>query len=325
MVLHPFVVFLSGLLILIAGAELLLKGASKLADMLGMSPVVIGLTIVALGTSIPELAVGLTAVTEGKGVLSVGNIAGANIVNILLILGLAALIKPIPLTQLYLKLDLFVMIAAAMALVGMAMDGMLRQWEGMLLLAGAVVYIVALLRAARQKRTAEASRPSSESSPAHSGHVWAQVSWNASMLLIGIAITILGADLLVSGAVKLAQIYGVSDAFIGLTIVAIGTTAPELATSLLAILRNQRSVAVGALIGSYIFNILVILGATVIFSVNGIALEKSMIWFDLPFVAVVAMMCAYACRTGKSMARKEGAFFMMTYFAYLGTLLVYRT
>ena len=145
------------------------------------------------------------------------------------------------------------------------------------------------------------------------------------MLLLGIAITIGGANLLVSGAVELAQAYGVSDAFIGLTIVAIGTTAPEFATAMLATIRNKRNVAVGTLIGSFIYNILVILGVSMMFSADGIPLERNLVWLDLPIMVAVAMLCIFTCRNGRSLTRKEGVFFVLSYLLYLGALLIFRT
>lgn len=327
MELHPFVVFLSGLLILITGAELLLRNASRLADMLGISPLVIGLTIVAMGTSIPELAVGITAATEGRGSLAVGNVAGANIVNILCILGLTAVIRPIPLRQMYLKLDFAVMAGAAVALLVMALDGLLTPLEGLLLVLGAILYTVAILRTTQRREAAETSNSLVEESPAHkqSSRGWGKICWISAMLLLGIAITIGGANLLVSGAVELAQAYGVSDAFIGLTIVAIGTTAPEFATAMLATIRNKRNVAVGTLIGSFIYNILVILGVSMMFSADGIPLERNLIWLDLPIMVAVAMLCIFTCRNGRSLTRKEGVFFVLSYLLYLGALLIFRT
>jgi cation:H+ antiporter len=324
MVLHPFIVFLSGLLILIAGAELLLRGASRLADMLGMSPVMIGLTIVALGTSIPELAVGLTAVSEGKGGLSVGNIAGANIISILFILGLTALIRPMSLTQIYLKLDLAVMVAAGAMLAAMGLDGRLTPQEGLLLALGAVAYTIVILRTTQRRRTIEAP-PAEASRRSDQAFNWAEAAWHAAMLAIGISLTLFGADLLVSGAVALARAYGVSETLIGLTIVSLGTTTPELATALLGIVRNKRNVAVGTLIGSYIYNILVILGITMLFSGQGIMLERNVVRFDLPFMAAVAIMCAWVCRSDHRLSRAEGAMFMMVYLAYICALLVFRT
>lgn len=327
MVIHPFVVFLCGLLILISGAELLLRSATKFADMLGMSPVVIGLTIVALGTSVPELAIGITAATEGKGVLSVGNIVGANMVNILCILGMAALIRPMSLSQMYLKLDLVVMIMASSLLLLMSMDGRLMPWEGALLVLSAVIYTIVILRTIGRRRSAETAGISGEPQAAHAPRPtgWPVACWYAALLLIGITITLLGSDLLVSGAVELAQILGVSDGLIGLTIVALGTTTPELATTLLGIIRNKRNVVVGTLVGSFIYNILIILGVTVITSQTGIGLEKNMQWLDLPFMVVVALGCAYACRSGHHLSRGEGAIFLMVYILYMGPLVVFRT
>jgi cation:H+ antiporter len=257
MTLHPVVIFLGGLVVIVVGAELLLRGATRIAAMLGIKPILIGLTVVAVGTSAPELAVGVTAALEGKGPLAVGNIAGTNIVNILFILGLSAAIRPLPLQLQSIRLDVPVMIASAIALFVMAFDGVLSRTEGLILVAAALVYTAALIRLSRRESAAMKQEFAEEFSPQalHAGRGIARGSWNAVLLVVGMGLTILGADLLVGGAVNLARMLGVSDAIIGLTIVAIGTSAPELATTVVATIKDDRDVAIGNLIGSSISNI----------------------------------------------------------------------
>lgn len=331
MALHPALLFLGGLVVVVLGAEMLLRGATRIATLLRISPIVIGLTVVSVGTSAPELAVGLTAAHEGKGPLAVGNIAGTNIVNILLILGLSAAIRPLPTRSLSVRLDVPVMIATAVALLVMAMDGVLTRAEGLGLLLAAVVYTVALVQLSRQEapdtrlafRDALAAQAPPRLNLPTGAAAWA---WNGALLLAGMALAVLGAELLVAGAVELAKAYGVSDAFIGLSIVAIGTSAPELVTTMISTLRNDRDVAIGNLIGSSIYNVLVILGLTMVAApASGVDVSAEVLWIDLPLAALVAIVCLPVFRSDRLVSRREGIGFVLAYAAYLGSLLLWRT
>jgi cation:H+ antiporter len=329
--LHPALLFLGGLVVVVLGAEMLLRGATRIATLLRISPIVIGLTVVSVGTSAPELAVGLTAAHEGKGPLAVGNIAGTNIVNILLILGLSAAIRPLPTRSLSVRLDVPVMIATAVAVLVMAMDGVLTRAEGLGLLLAAVVYTVALVQLSRQEapdtrlafRDALAAQAPPRVNLPTGAAAWA---WNGALLLAGMALAVLGAELLVAGAVELAKAYGVSDAFIGLSIVAIGTSAPELVTTMISTLRNDRDVAIGNLIGSSIYNVLVILGLTMVAApTSGVDVSAEVLWIDLPLAALVAIVCLPVFRSDRLVSRREGIGFVLAYAAYLGSLLLWRT
>ncbi|WP_218016586.1 calcium/sodium antiporter [Hydrogenophaga pseudoflava] len=331
MALHPALLFLGGLVVVVLGAEMLLRGATRIATLLRISPIVIGLTVVSVGTSAPELAVGLTAAHEGKGPLAVGNIAGTNIVNILLILGLSAAIRPLPTRSLSVRLDVPVMIATAVAVLVMAMDGVLTRAEGLGLLLAAVVYTVALVQLSRQEapdtrlafRDALAAQAPPRVNLPTGAAAWA---WNGALLLAGMALAVLGAELLVAGAVELAKAYGVSDAFIGLSIVAIGTSAPELVTTMISTLRNDRDVAIGNLIGSSIYNVLVILGLTMVAApTSGVDVSAEVLWIDLPLAALVAIVCLPVFRSDRLVSRREGIGFVLAYAAYLGSLLLWRT
>ncbi|WP_218669495.1 calcium/sodium antiporter [Hydrogenophaga sp. H7] len=331
MALHPALLFLGGLVVVVLGAEMLLRGATRIATLLRISPIVIGLTVVSVGTSAPELAVGLTAAHEGKGPLAVGNIAGTNIVNILLILGLSAAIRPLPTRSLSVRLDVPVMIATAVALLVMAMDGVLTRAEGLGLLLAAVVYTVALVQLSRQEapdtrlafRDALAAQAPPRLNMPTGAAAWA---WNGALLLAGMALAVLGAELLVAGAVELAKAYGVSDAFIGLSIVAIGTSAPELVTTMISTLRNDRDVAIGNLIGSSIYNVLVILGLTMVAApTSGVDVSAEVLWIDLPLAALVAIVCLPVFRSDRLVSRREGIGFVLAYAGYLGSLLLWRS
>lgn len=327
MSLHPALVVLGGLVVIIAGAEILLRGASRLAAMLGIKPILIGMTVVAVGTSAPELAVGVAAVIDGKGSLAVANIAGTNMFNILFILGLSAAIRPLPLQLQSIKLDVPVMIASAIALVVMAYDGLLTRFEGALLVLAATVYSVALIRLSqresedmRQEFAGEFSREA-----VNAGYGRRRALWNGTLLVVGIGLTLVGAELLVTGASELATLLGVSDAVIGLTVVAIGTSAPELATTAVATLRGDRDVAVGNLIGSSISNVLVILGLTCVVAPRPVDVGHDVLRVDLPLAAAVALACYPVFRSDRMVSRREGAAFVLAYVVYFASVLVGRT
>ncbi len=320
--------FILGLVIVVIGAELLLRGASALAAMMRISPMIIGLTVVSVGTSAPELAVGITAAAEGKGALAVGNIAGTNMVNILLILGLSAFIRPLKLRNMSIRFDVPVMIVAAVVLFLMALDKELSRLEGGILLAGAVAYTIALIRYSRRKAHIGLRVEYVEEYGQHAlvpTRSWKTGVWNLIRLIVGISLTVWGADLLVSGAVDIAASLGVSDAIIGLTIVAIGTSAPELVTTMVATVKDDRDVAVGNLIGSSISNIVLILGATCLSVPGGITVTEDILWFDLPLAAAVAIACYPVFRSDKTVSRVEGGVFVLLYLIYLGTLIFLRT
>src|SRR5690606_11946304 len=305
MTVHPVLVFLAGLVVITLGAELLLRTASRLAALLGLEPIVIGLTVVAIGTSLPELAVGIAAASGGSSELAVANIAGTNIANILLILGLSAAIRALPLRQLSIRLDVPLMIATSIVLVIMAADGILSTVDGVLLILGALIYFVALLKVTRREKSSIKREYAEEYSP---GALFRRtgpltVLTNLLGLAAGIALTIFGAELLVDGAVAMARALGVSDAIIGLTIVAVGTSAPELATTLVATIKDDRDVAVGNLLGSSITNILFILGITIVASPNDLEVSREILLFDLPLSAAVAIACYPVFRSGQRVSR----------------------
>lgn len=332
MELHPALIFLAGLVVIVLGAELLLRGATRLATLLGVPPVIIGLTVVTVGTTMPELAVGVTAALEGNSGLAVGNIAGTNVFNILVILGLSAVVRPLPLHLLSFKLDVPVMIGAALMLIVMAWDGVLARADGLLLLIAALSYTLTLVLLSRRESPAVRREFAEEYGRAtiapqadaalHSR--WARGLWFLALLAAGIAITLLGAELLVSGAVRLARAFGVSDEIIGLTIVAVGTSAPELATTLVATIKDERDVAIGNLVGSCIYNILVILGVASVVAPDGVLVSREVLWIDLPLAAAVALLMLPVFRTGDNVSRREGGLFVGIYLLYLLALLGWR-
>jgi len=313
-----------GLVMLVAGAELLVRGGTRLAALVGVPPILIGLTIVALGTSMPELAVGIDAALQGNGSLAVGNIAGTNTFNILFILGLSALLMPLALEMRTLRIDLPMMIVAAVALVAMAWDGILTQAEGAVLVAAGLGYTVVIVRGAREEGRAIRAEFAREFGVGHGHHAKREVASNFAILVAGMVVIVAGADLLVDGAVGLARMMGVSDAFIGLTVVAVGTSAPELVTTIVSTLRNERDIAVGNLLGSSVYNILIILGVTALIPSSGIAVEPDLIRVDIPVMGAAALICVPTFISGRRISRLEGAIFVAVYIVYLTNLVVTR-
>jgi len=326
------IVLLAGLAALVVGAEMVLRGGSRFAVLMGVRPLVIGLTVVSIGTSIPELAVGITASLEGSGSISVGNIAGTNMVNILFILGLSALFRPLMLHLQVIKIDLPVMVIAAALMAGLAWDGVLSPLDGILLLAVAVVYTVLLLRqhesAAVEEEFEDMCGGGMEKScgdlPPRKRNARQARLKNAMLLAAGMGISVVGAVWTVDGAVDIARALKVSEAIIGLTVVAIGTSSPELVTTIIATLRNERDVAVGNLLGSSIYNILVILGLICIATPGGLPVERQLLMLDIPLMAGVALACVPVFWSGKCISRLEGGLGVAAYLIYLLWLVLFR-
>jgi len=332
--LEPMLLFIGGLVIIVLGAELVLRSAKRFAGLLGIRPIIIGLTIVSLGTTAPELAVGLTAASSGKGILAVSNIVGTNIFNLACILGLSAIIRPLPLFSLGLRFDIPVLIIATATLMVMAFDGKVSALEGLFLLGGALVYTLSVVHLSHQESSAVRREYAAQfgASTTVSQSILGRLI-NARglrvvyfvVLAIGIAITLLGAQFLVSGANDLAAHFEVEDAVIGLTIVAIGTSAPELATTAVATLRNERDIAIGNLVGSSLYNILVILAVSALASGAGLEVTRELLWFDIGMALAVAVVCLVFFLSQRNVTRWEGASMLLAYFFYLGALLAWRT
>lgn len=320
-----FWVFLAGLLTTIGGAELIVRGGTRLAARFGISPMVIGVTVVALGTSTPELAIGIDAALQGSGSLALGNIAGTNTLNLLLILGLVALMQPLTLRSQVVRLDLPMMVAAALLLLVLALDGVFTRVDGAILVGVGLVYTTLVVRAARRETIATRLEFAHEfgTRPVDAASAYRTVR-DTIWLFAGVAIIVVGADWLVNGAVDIARGFNVSEALIGLTIVAIGTSAPELVTAIVATLRRERDLAVGNLIGSSIYNIVFIFGVTSLIPTDGIGVDPSLVMIDLPVMLAATVACIPVFITGSRMRRVEGGLFVIAYLGYLGTLIVTR-
>ncbi|MDH6194582.1 cation:H+ antiporter [Mycobacterium frederiksbergense] len=314
--------FVIGLIALAIGAEVMVRGGAQLASRLGISPMLIGLTVVSIGTSLPELAVGVTAALEGSGELAVGNIAGTNVVNVLFILGLSALIRPLAIAQRTLRFDLPVMAGAAVLLWVLALNGVLSRLDGAILVCAAIVYTVVLVRMShresRQVAAEYAQAFPARPEPGQQGKPEGSSTLRyVAMTVVGIVVVIIGAEWLVHGAVGIARGLGVSDALIGLTIVAIGTSAPELVTTIVSTVRGERDIAVGNLLGSSVYNILLILGVTCLVPANGLSLTHNLVWIDIPLMVVACLACIPIFVSGRRVHRAEGAAMVAAYLGYL--------
>ena len=321
----PFWIFLLGLMTVVGGAELIVRGASVLAARAGISPMVIGATVVAIGTSTPELAIGIESAARGSGALALGNVTGANMLNILFTLGLIALIRPVVLRSRVIRFDLPVLVGAASLLLLLAADGVVSRVDGLLLLALGFLYAFLVVRAARRESIAVRIQFAREFGAPRSvitstGRVVRAAIW----LIAGIAVVVVGADLLVDGAVSIARDLGAPEAVIGLTIVAIGTSAPELVTAVVAALRREQDLAVGNLVGSSIFNIVLILGVAALIPVDGVPVEPAVLWIDLAVMLGATIVCIPVFVTGTRISRFEGAALVAAYLAYFSALLLTR-
>ena len=313
--------FLFGLILLVAGAEALVRGASLLALSVGMSPLVIGLTVVAFGTSAPELAVSLQSAASGSADLALGNVVGSNIFNVLFILGISALIAPLLVAQQVVRQEVPVMIGVSLLLLALALDGRIGRGDGALLLGLLIVYTAFLAyQSRRQHRRGDASLPDGVPGPSKG---WdSHPAMQLLLIVAGLGLLVLGATWLVDSAVSFAQYLGVSELVIGLTIVAAGTSLPEVATSIIAALRGQRDIAVGNVVGSNVFNILGVLGLSSLVTSSGIGVAPSVLAFDLPVVIAVAIACLPIFFTGNLIARWEGGLFLGLYAAYMAYVLL---
>jgi cation:H+ antiporter len=307
-----------GFVLLVVGAEGFVRGSARLAAVIGLSPLVIGLTVVSYGTSAPELAVSLRASLLGQAEIALGNVIGSNIFNILMTLGIASLIVPLTVAQQLIRLDVPIMIGVTGLMLMFAMDGELGRIDGSILLLGSVIYTAFLVLQSRQESDAEVQAEYEKEYAGTGPKSWKQALRNVLLLLFGLAMLVIGANMLVFGATEVAEAFGVSQLIIGLTIVAIGTSLPELATSIVACYRGERDIAVGNVVGSNIFNILTILGVTA--TATGVPVSSAAISFDIPVMLAVAVACMPIFYTGNRISRWEGLLFISYYVAYTAYL-----
>ncbi len=302
----------AALALLYFGGEWLIVGASSLAAKIGVSPLAIGLTVVAFGTSMPELVVSVDAVLSGVGDISAGNVIGSNIANATLILGLAALIKPLNVQARIIRLDAPIMIGASVLLVMMLVDRSVSRLESLFLILALICYCLFTFIQARRESDAVRDEFSAEARPSRTG-----VTKSLGLVLLGLVLLVAGGHLLVTSAVSLARVFGVSEAVVGLTIVAVGTSLPELATSVIAAARGHGDIAVGNVVGSNIFNVLGILGTTAMIQpLNAAGITD----IDLGVMVLLAIVLMVFLWTRLRLERLEGAFLLSGFVVYIGWL-----
>lgn len=307
-----YIYLIAGLAVMVFGAEMLVRNASTLATRLGIPSLIVGLTIVAFGTSAPELAISSMASLDGKPDLALGNVIGSNIFNVLLILGVSALVTPLIISEQLVRIDVPFMIGVSALAMLMALDGNIGHFDGLLLLAALVTYT--MFQIVQGKKSAAAD----EALQPPKGHLVLDVA----LLLVGLGILVVGSRLFLDGAVGIARAIGLSELVIGLTIVAIGTSLPEAATSVVAALRGERDIAVGNVVGSNVFNILAVLGVASLLSGQGISIARSSVVFDFPVMIAVAVACLPVFFKQNTIARWQGGVFVGYYAAYMAYLIL---
>ena len=310
------ILLVAGLLTLVAGAELLVRGASRLAAAAGVPPLVIGLTVVAFGTSAPEMAASLGAALTGNPDLALGNVVGSNMFNVLGILGLSALVAPLGVALRLIRIDVPIMLAVSLVVAGFAVNGSISRWEGLLLLSFIVGHTVWLVRAARRE-----GRVGDEAFAVAAATGGAATARAVAAVGLGLVALVFGARWLVDGATAVAAALGVSDRVIGLTLVAVGTSLPELATSVVAAARGQRDIAVGNVVGSNLFNLTAVIGIAATASPHGVAVADQALRVDLPVMVASAMLCVPVFFTGFEVSRREGLAFLAILTVYIGWVL----
>lgn len=314
--------FVVGLVLLLVGAEGLVRGASRLAAGFGVSALVIGLTVVAFGTSAPELAVSIGAALSGTGGadVAVGNVVGSSIFNVLVILGLSAAIAPLLISQRLVRIDVPLLLLVSLSVLAMAMDGRIGRAEGLLLFGGIVTYT--LLAIGLGRRESALVRQEYKEAFGQPARGWRAIVLNGLLVIVGLGMLLLGSRWLVEGAVSLARLLGISELVIGLTIVAAGTSLPELATSVLASLRGERDIAAGNVIGSNLFNLLCVLGATALVAPGGLTVSRAVLTFDLPVMVASVAACLPIFFATHRIPRWAGLLFLGSYAAYAAYLVL---
>jgi len=319
--------FIGGLISLVIGAELLVRGASRLAVAAGIAPLVVGMTVVAYGTSAPEVAVTVQAVyaDPAQPDLAIGNVVGSNISNVLLVLGLASLAVPLVVSRSLVRTTVPVMIIVTGTVWWMCLDGALERGEGLILLVGAVLFsIVSVARSRRATAVSLAKQQRDEAAEPPAKKFPMLVLYLIS-IIAGLGMLVLGANWLVEAATEVARLLNVSELIVGLTVIAVGTSLPEIATSIIASVRGQRDIAVGNVVGSNIFNLLLVLGLCAAVAPKPIEVPDSALRFDIPIMFAVSLACWPIFYTEWIINRWEGIAFLAYYIAYTGFLYLQST
>lgn len=313
----------SGLLLLIVGAEFLVRAAVRIAARLRVRPLMIGLSVVALGSSAPQLAVSVQATLALSPDLAVGSVVGGTLFNLLVTLGLSALIVPLRVSRQLVRIDIPMMIGASLLVLGLGWDGTLGHYDALVLLLGLAVYIAVLLRQSRHSIRPAIASPLNTPGPV--ARPWLRDVNSAVRIVVGLALLTYGGQLLVTGASDMALELGLSERIVGLSVIAISASVPELATSLIAALRGERDIAVGNVIGSVLFNLLGVLGVTALIAPTPLSISPNALSFDLPIMLGVCALCLPMFYTGLRVTRAEGALLIGLYGLYAAYVALFTT
>lgn len=299
------VVFSIGLILLLGGGHWLVRGSSHIARMLGIHPIIVGLTVVALGTSMPEFLVSLIAAIKDKPDLALGNIVGSNISNIGLILGVSALARPIAINPKLLKREALLVLVVSIFFWVFCFNGLLGRYEGLLLLLAFSYYMYRLVSGARDKSNFKNQRTSNDSELSKT------IGSDLVYIVLGIIALSVGADWTINSASEISRRLGVSELILGLTIIAIGTSLPELATSLVATIKKEGDISIGNIIGSNLFNMMAVAGPTAL--IHPLEVSKSLVKSDMPIMIGLTILLYLFMSTGKELTRKEGGLLLLCY------------
>lgn len=312
-------ILLLGFICLTYGADSLVRGASKLAELFGISPLIIGLTIVAYGTSFPELAVSVNSSLTGSADVALGNVVGSNIFNILFILGISAIILPLIVQHQLVRQDVPIMIGVSILFFLCGMDRVIGRIDGTIFLILGFAYTGWLVWQSQSENSNSNSLPYEGGAPVKS---LKYIGLNCVLIIVGLIFLVVGSRWVVSSAVHLSLMIGIPEWIVGVTIVAVGTSLPEAMTTIVATYKGERDIAVGNVVGSNIFNILIVLGVSGVVSSTGISVRPSAITVDIPIVVATACVCFPIFLSGKLISRKEGVFFLVGYLIYTVWLIV---
>jgi len=298
--------FLSGFILLYYGADFLVRGSSSIAVSFGVKKIVVGLTIVALGTSMPEFVVSLFAAVKKVDDVSIGNIVGSNMANILLVLGLASVIRPIKVKKRIFLLELPVLLLITLMFVLFCMDGTLKGYEGALMLIVFVVYMTFIIANRKVRNSADVDLP-----PMEKGHIIR----NTFLTVLGLLGLVIGGQLTVRGAIGLARAVGISELVIGLTVVALGTSLPELFTSVVAVIKKEDEISIGNIIGSNLFNTAFVLG--IVPMIYSLKIDAHVIRFENILLLCITVLFAILLFIGRGLSRLEGVFLLLLYVLFI--------
>jgi len=303
-----YLLLLVGVLLLLIGGDFLVKSAASLAKKLNISPFLIGVTVVSFGTSVPELIVSLKAAFNGSSGIAIGNVIGSNVANLALVLGITVLIRPVVLDSKKLQFAWFAMLVASLMFFGFSLDGILDRLDGFFLITGLILFLILSIR----KRDDSFADEELEKT--------LKTNLIPVYFILGAAGLYYGSELLVDNAITIAKSFGISEFIIGVTVVALGTSLPELVTSVIAILKGQSSISVGNLIGSNVFNIFAVLGITS--AVNPLEADSFLIAIDLPTMLGVTLLTGVFLMVSKQLGRIEGLLLITIYIIYIGSALI---